>query len=514
MADVPGSRSPLTAVALEGLSGEELVELVLAQSAVIERLEVQVEELRRQLGRHSGNSSLPPSRDPQSERESRAERRRAARAAQKEAKRSPGKQPGAPGAHLAQVSDPDRVVDHVPVVCGGCGGGLGDAPVEGVERRQVFDLPARSCEVTEHRAQRRRCGCGCVTAGVFPAEARAPACWGPRARAYAVYLMFRQHLPVERTAELLADMLGAPVSTGWLASLGGEAADGLAAFSEDLADRVASAPVVNADETSTRVAGTKWWLHVACTPLLSSLAVHTSRGRKAIDEIGILPRFSGVLVHDRLASYWGYTKARHAVCNSHILRDLASVGEVASQQPWTTAMTELLLDAKRRSEAALEAGLCAVPAGQRSALRSRYNRIVAAAFAANPEPAGGKKRSAIDRSSYNLAVAMHDRATEILRFTTDLRVPFTNNDAERGLRMAKLQQKISGTFRAETGAHHFATIRSYIDTGRKHDQNPLDILIQLFNGQPWMIPSAAQFNSPAARRAGQTRAAAASASQT
>lgn len=487
----PGSpRSGVTVEALEGFSRGELVELVLAQAAVIERLEGRVAELERQLGRHSGNSSLPPSSDPQEERESRAERRRAARAAQKEAKRSAGKQPGAPGAHLAQVAEPDHVVEHAPAVCAGCGAGLGDAPVEAVERRQVFDLPARRREVTEHRAQRRRCACGCVTAGEFPAEAKASACWGPRVRAYAVYLMFRQHIPVERTAELLADMLGAPVSTGWLASLGGEAADGLAGFTEDLADRVADAPVVNADETSTRVAGTKWWLHVACTVMLTFLAVHRRRGRAAIDEIGILGRFSGVLVHDRLATYWCYTKADHAVCNSHVLRDLASVGEVASQHPWATAMTELLLDAKRRSEAALAAGLCAVPPGQRSVLRARYNRIVADAFAANPEPATGRKRNPLERASYNLAVALRDRATEILRFTTDLRVPFTNNEAERGLRMAKLQQKISGTFRSEAGARNFATIRSYIDTGRKHGHNPLDILIQLFNGHPWMIPSA------------------------
>ena len=154
-------------------------------------------------------------------------------------------------------------------------------------------------------------------------------------------------------------------------------------------------------------------------------------------------------------------------------------------------MTGLLFDAKRRCEAALAAGLPAMPPGQRSALRARYNRIVADAFAANPEPPGGRKRDKLEKVGYNLAVAFRDRATEILRFTTDLRVPFTNNEAEQGLRMAKLQQKISGTFRSEKGPEHFATIRSYIETGREHGQNPLDLLIQLFNGNPWMTPSPA-----------------------
>ncbi|MGH3861110.1 IS66 family transposase [Actinokineospora sp.] len=465
--------------------------MVLAQAAVIEGLEARVGELERQIGRHSGNSSLPPSRDAQEQRESRAERRRAARAAQKEDKRRQGKQPGAPGAHLAQVDDPDRVVVHVPGACRGCGAGLAGAPVEGVERRQVFDLPERRREVTEHRAERRRCGCGRATTAEFPPEARAPACWGPRVRAYAIYLLVRQHLPVERTAELLADMLGAPVSSGWLASLAAEGADGLAGFVDDLADRVAASDVVHADETGTRVAGTKWWIHVAATVLLTYLAVHRHRGREAINEIGILPRFRGTLVHDRLASYWGYTNARHAVCNAHLLRDLAAVAEIASQEAWATAMTALLLDAKRRCEAALAAGLPAVPPGQRSQLRARYNRIVADAFAVNPEPPAGRKRHPLERAGYNLAVAFRNHATEILRFTTDLRVPFDNNQAERDLRMAKLQQKISGTFRSEKGAERFAAIRSYIETGRKHGHNPLDLLIQLFNGNPWMIPSPA-----------------------
>lgn len=86
--------------------------------------------------------------------------------------------------------------------------------------------------------------------------------------------------------------------------------------------------------------------------------------------------------------------------------------------------------------------------------------------------------------------SLRDHAGEILRFTADLRVPFDNNQAERDLRMAKLQQKISGTFRTDDGARRFATVRSYIETGRKHGQNPIDLLVALFNGTPWTIPPA------------------------
>jgi transposase len=308
-------------------------------------------------------------------------------------------------------------------------------------------------------------------------------------RAYALYLMNRQLIPVERTAEILADLLGAPVSTGFLAGLAKEAAQALEHFGEDLADRVADSEVVHVDETGARVAGVKWWFHVACTALYTFLGIHPRRGVAATDEFGILPRVHGTLVHDRWAPYWRYHSARHAICNAHILRDLEDVASDPSQAGWANAMTELLLKAKRKTEAAAAAGDNALPSGQRRYLRARYNAVVTEALAANPEPRR-RKRNAAEKASYNLAVALRDHADEILLFTADLRVPFDNNQAERDLRMAKLQQKISGTFRTEQGARRFAVVRSYIETGRKHDLNPVDLLVTLFQGTPWKIPPA------------------------
>ncbi|MGH3952073.1 MAG: IS66 family transposase [Pseudonocardiaceae bacterium] len=489
MSDARPSRAELEArVAELEAQNAALRETLEAQVALIARLEARVAELERERGRNSENSSLPPSRDDAEARAARAARRQAKR---EKGKRAPGKQPGDPGAHLARVADPDHVVHYAPARCRGCGSGLGAAEVCGTERRQVFDLPERRREVTEHVAERRRCGCGCETQASFPREATAPAVWGPRVRAYALYLMNRQLIPVERTAEILADLLGAPVSTGWLAGLAAEAADGLEAFADDLGDHLANQDVVHVDETGARVAGVKWWFHVACTALFTFLGVHRRRGVEATDHFGVLPRVRGTLVHDRWAPYWRYTEAAHAICNAHILRDLAGVAEVASQQPWADAMAALLVEAKRKAEAAAAAGLDAMPRGQRAAVRARYNRVVTDAFAANPAPSSDRTRNALERASYNLAVALRDHAGEILLFTADLRVPFDNNQAERDLRMAKLQQKISGTFRTEHGARRFAVVRSYIETGRKHGHNPIDLLIALFNGTPWTIPSAA-----------------------
>jgi transposase len=182
-----------------------------------------ISRLESELKRDSTTSSKPPSTDPIGPRQSRAERRAAARAAD----RRQGKQPGAPGSNLER-REPDAMIKHRPACCRSCGSDLADADVVSEVRRQVIDLPAVRPTVTDHVAYRCRCRCGIETTADFPPEARAPVCWGPQVRAFAVYLLDRQHLPVERTAELLADLLGAEVSTGWLCQIQLEAAGKLA----------------------------------------------------------------------------------------------------------------------------------------------------------------------------------------------------------------------------------------------------------------------------------------------
>jgi transposase len=220
-----------------------------AQARLIATLQARVAELERRLGKDSSNSSKPPSSDGL-RKPARAERPVAERARD----RRPGKQPGAPGAHLAQVAEPDEVVEHVPDRCGGCGADLAGAAVVGVQARQVFDLPRLRLTVAEHRAQRRRCACGQVTAAAFPAHARAAACYGPGVRALVCHLLVYQHLPVDRAAQLLADVLGAPMATGTLAGVVAEAAGGLAGFVEVVRRRLATAPVAHFDESVRREA--------------------------------------------------------------------------------------------------------------------------------------------------------------------------------------------------------------------------------------------------------------------
>jgi len=143
--------------------------------ALVGRLEARITDLEHRVGQNSGNSSLPPSRDDAEARAAQAAKRRSKRT---KSGRRQGKQPGDPGAHLARVDDPDRIERHAPAQCRGCGAGLSDSPVTGTESRQVFDLPERRAQVTDHVAERRRCACGAETKAGFPSEATAPACSG------------------------------------------------------------------------------------------------------------------------------------------------------------------------------------------------------------------------------------------------------------------------------------------------------------------------------------------------
>jgi transposase len=409
---------------------------------VIATLQARVAELERRLGRDSSNSSMPPSSDGL-RKPVRVERRAAGRAEG----RRPGKQPGAPGAHLAQVAEPDEVCLHAPGRCGGCGADLADAPVVGVEARQVFDLPPLRLLVSEHRAERRRCGCGTTTAAAFPDQARAAACYGPGVRALVCYLCVHQHLPVDRAAQLLGDVLGAPLATGTLAAVVAEGARGLDGFVAVVREGLAAAPVAHFDETGARVAGRLHWVHSASTGLLTLLSVHAKRGKVAMDAAGVLPRFAGVAVHHGWAPSWRYD-ITHALCGAHLLRELEAITEEPGQG-WAAGMAELLVDVKLACDRARAAGFQRVDDQARARLHTRYARLLADGQAANPPPPASGRRPGRPRRSpaAGLLARLDTHRDEVLRSLDDTRVPFDNNQAERDLRMVKLQQKISGCWR-------------------------------------------------------------------
>lgn len=460
-------------------------ELLRGQSQLIAVLQVANAELAQRisllearLDKNSQNSSQPPSSDAFVKPPPRSLRRKSGR--------KPGKGQGDPGFRLEPRADPDEVRTHAPVSCRGCGSGLQDAPVVGDQRRQVFDLPAIELEVIEHRAERRACGCGVTTTAAFPAEASAPTCYGPGVAALGTYLLGRQHLPVERAAECLADCFGANVSTGYLSGLLPAAARRLEAFLALAGKELSAADVVHFDETGGRVAAKLRWVHVACTDRWTLYHLDDRRGKTAMDAAGVLPGFSGIAVHDGLAAYRQYDTAEHALCNAHHLRELAGIAQLTGQD-WPTELADLLVEIHIAVELARASGQATLPADQLAEFGRRYDALVVIGKQLNPPPprTGKRGRPALGPAG-SLLARLHTHRADVLRFATDLQVPFDNNQAERDVRMVKLQQKISGGWRSTEGAHSFLDVRSYLSTARKHGQSAMVVLRDLFTDQPWI----------------------------
>jgi transposase len=442
--------------------------------AEVYRLQAENTELRRRLGLTSRTSSKPPSADGLGKPPPRSRREPSGRL--------PGKQPGDPGFTLRQVTDPDRVLVHRPDVCEGCGVGLRRAPVTSVEVRQVFDLPPVKVSVTEHRVQHRRCRCGTVTMAGVPAGVTAPVQYGPKVKAVAAYLVGYQHLPYERAAETLTDLLGVGMSSGTLAAVVAAAGQSLEGFCDTVRAALAAAPVAHFDETGLRVAGGQAWVHSASTDTLSLFTVHASRGHEGIQAARVLPSFAGVAVHDGFTPYRRYATA-HQLCNAHHLRELAAIVETdPDRQGWAERMITLLCEMNDMARYTRQVGADAIGGGVLAMWRRRYDEAIAAGRTANPDPGGQQARS----PAANLIARLSGFAADVLRFTTDLRVPFDNNLAERDIRMVKLRQKISGGLRTWAGAQMFCAIRSYLSTARKHGIGALEALTQLHNGQCWL----------------------------
>lgn len=458
---------------------DALYALVQQQAAQIAALTARVEQLEARLRSHSQNSHRPPASDGP---------RKPPRGQRARSGKAPGGQPGHPGHTLAMTATPDQVVPHHPDQCVHCGTALAGVPAATVVRRQVVDLPPLRLAVTEHQAATVRCPhCQQPTTAPFPAPVTQPVQYGPRLLGLGVYLRHYQLLPYHRIGELLADLFGAGPAVGTLHTASLTCAAALAGVEAAIKAALSSVTLAHADETSIVVAGRRQWVHVVSTAHLTHYAWHAKRGHQATDAIGILPAFAGRLVHDAWAPYWHYP-CRHGLCNAHHLRELAALAEQPGQD-WAGQVRALLAAMKRQVDQG-RAGGTSSPLAQRDQFVARYRALVAEGYAANPPPvrrADGPQRGRLKQSkARNLLDRLATREAEVLAFWHDWAVPFDNNQAERDLRMLKVQQKISGTFRDAAGADAFCRIRGYISTLRKQAGQVLAALEQTFLGSPPM----------------------------
>ena len=279
----------------------------------------------------SHNSNLPPSLDPPWNNPQRTQSLR------RKSGRPVGGVPGHRGFTLRQVSETDLVIVQRVNVCQHFHCSLIQIEPIRFHKRQIFEIENGSLFITEHQAEVKLCPlCRKISKGHFPDDLKAPVQYGSSVFSRIVYLNQYQLLPVARTAESMNDLFRCPVSPATIQRAARFCGHKLFRFEYRLKVALRQSEVMGVDETGIKINGKNHWVHVARTENLTHLAFHSKRGRIALEEIGIINEFSGVLVRDGFTTYQKYDQCRHSLCNAHLLRDLTFIGEAfPDNKNWT-----------------------------------------------------------------------------------------------------------------------------------------------------------------------------------
>jgi transposase len=450
---------------------------------LITQLLQRVQALEERLAKDSHNSSLPPSSD-------RFARQKKSRSLRQNSGKKAGGQQGHAGTTLGMSSAPDEIISLPSVThCQHCHADLAGIEAKSRERRQVVDVPSPRLQVTEYRGEWKQCpDCQGYTNPAWPSGVSASVQYGPRVGAMAVYLLTQQLLPWGRTCEVLADLLGVQMSEGTLAGLIQRTAQQLQPVEEHIKTALREAKVIHQDETGLYVKKHRAWMHATSTTRLTHYQVHPSRGHEALDAIGILACFTGVSVHDGWAAYFRYA-CQHALCLVHILRELTYLAEDLGLW-WAAKLKTLLVCMKQTTDQARIQRKQGLSPPEVADFTARFLALLTEGDLVHPlaPTPKGKRGKAKQHPARNLLDRLRKHQQAVLLFLQRLDVPFDNNLAERDIRMVKVQQKVSGSFRSTEGAVSFCRIRGYLSTLRKQGLHVFSALEATLRGQP-LLPS-------------------------
>lgn len=444
---------------------------------MIELLQAGIELLENNQKKDSSNSSKPPSSDIGKPQRTKSLRTKS--------DKKPGGQPGHIGETLSFTATPDEVLVHTVKQCSGCGKTLMGSAVADYECRQVFDIPPIEMLVTEHRSEIKSCPCcNTFSKAEFPQGVNQSVQYGINVQQLAVYFTQYQLLPYGRTAEIFKDLFGHALSGSFLVNNNRRCAVNLDSFIKDLKATLHSQDVLHADETGYYFEGRRNWLHTISTDKHTFYAPHIKRGTEAMHDMGVLPVYKGILVHDFWKSYNEF-ECSHALCNVHHLRDLTFCHEI-EKSSWAGQAKQMLLDLHAKVRIAKDAGETSLSKGQLHYWRKKYDDLINEGLRMHPIPKKQKGKRGVTKKSktQNLIERFVDYKEQILAFAKNFLVPFGNNIAEQAIRMMKVKQKISGCFRSEQGAKDFADIRSYISTMKKQGQPIMQALAAAIQGYP------------------------------
>lgn len=471
------------------------------QAELIRRLELRIAELERRLGMDSGNSSTPPAKEQLA---AKARRKAARRASQRERskERRPGGQPGHQGSGLEPAREPDRTERaDPPSECRSCGAALAGAAPAGRGWGQVWDIPPVSLEKVHWLLPALRCGgCGKVTCADPPDGQAGTVVYGPNVNAAAILLGSEGNVPVERTAMLMAALLGAPVSAGFVARAHERLAARLDAAGFDAAMKAAlrAEQALCADETPVNVirnaggdgASVPGSPHVVTvrTPgeRLIWYAALGSRSGAAIRGLGVLDGYAGYLVRDDYAGWAQFDGQLAGVqqCCQHLLRYLKGVHDLHPDwQRWAGEVRRVLTDAQAAVADAIAAGQPALDPVLLAGLRKRYDEAVHWGEITNRHRDWDDGKN---HPGYVLARRLKAKAEQVWLFTRDFAVPWTNNASEQAIKGPKRHQAVSGYWHSLATLARYCRVRSYLVTSRNHGIRPIDAIHAALTGRPWL----------------------------
>jgi transposase len=453
----------------EELSKDESISSALKRS--IQLLIIVIGMLVDRQKMNSVNSSLPPSGD--NKRRSRPKYKKRKR---KNAK-PVGGQVGHDGTTLTQYEDVDEEIP-LSIDLRTLPSNINFTEAE-AEKRQVIDINFEFI-VREYQAQVLEGDDGSRFVATFPSHISKSIQYGPSVKSFAVYMSQYQLIPYARVQEVFKDKFDLAISQGTLCNFNKEAYENLEFFEADLLEKLKHERVLNADETGIKVNMNLTWIHVLCTPKLTFMYPHEKRGKDAIKEMGIIPKYNGILVHDHWKPYLGYG-CKHGLCNAHHLRELQWVIDFKKHK-WAKSMGSFL--SRTNEEVVANGGILSDEIQIKR--ENRFREIIKKAKGECPKimPTVGMRRTITAQTKErNLLDRLDKYMDQVLLFMKDKDVPFTNNQAERDIRMVKVHQKISSQFKTMERAKYFCRIRSYLMTSKKQGHSPLDQLNYVFDVQ-------------------------------
>ena len=460
---------------------EELLAIIKIQQATIEELteklakaEARIAELEEQVHKDSHNSSKPPSSD--------GYKKPAPKSLRKKSGKKAGGQKGHKGHHMA-LDNPDRVERIYPKHCANCPHRENCAHLKVHDSCYVVDVIVKKETV---KYQMLECNCnGVQETAERPAGIKGTVTYGADLKSLICILNTQGMVAMQNLCNIIKDLTGIKPSVGTVANMLHSAAGVAKPVVYTFPQLLHQEPVVNCDETGADVNGKLHYVHVMCTKDLTYYALSKKRGKEAMDEIGFLPKYKGIVEHDFWQSYFAATEAEHAMCCAHILRELTGIFENHPEQIWAREMYDQLLVMHQDADFYNQHPEIKSRQNRMECLKRQYDEILEKGVRQNPiperekgkrgKPKKGKIRALIDR--------LIKHKGDVCRFADNSLVPFTNNQAGRDLRMVKIKNKVIGTFRSEQGAKDFLILKSFTSTAAKNGVTAFEALRSLLYGQ-------------------------------